>query len=114
MNCNICNKEFYSNSSLAYHKREKHTFSKTIISKCAFCNKDFHAINGKEKLLYSKCEECRDIQKKLNTNDLVNNTYVYDKNKRYFLQDGNYTKVCPIYTCKSESKITHGFIFEFC
>ena len=99
--CGICEKSFNSNSSMYYHKREKHTYTNTILTTCTFCTKEFHSIMGKNKLLYTKCEECRDIQKSLNTNNLVNDTYVYDKNSRYYLNNGNVTKACQIYTCNT-------------
>jgi hypothetical protein len=46
---------------------------------------------------YNKCEECRDLQKKYNTNDLVNGNFVYHDNRRYKIGAGFVTEMCSYY-----------------
>jgi hypothetical protein len=52
----------------------------------------------------NKCEECRDLQKELKTNHIVNNTYVYGQNKeRFYIEQGKAIKVCSIYNCNNDN-----------
>jgi len=74
--CNFCEKEFSSIGTLKIHKREKHTFNKTIQKTCPGCNNDFQSVKG-----YITCEECRELRKKLNSLPLVHDTYIYGNNK---------------------------------
>lgn len=105
--CNFCDKKFSSYSTKHVHIREKHTYNNTIKTNCSFCLKEFYSVicNIKSKpntKNYKKCEECRDLQLKLNTNDIVNNTYIYtNKNERYFANEGKITRVCGEYTCSN-------------
>ena len=101
MECNKCNLEFSSKSNLSVHNREKHTFSNCKLIECGFCTKKFNSpiFNNKLGKYYLKCEECRNIQKLLNTNDLKSNTYVYNNEDRYFLNKSKYNKVCKINEC---------------
>jgi hypothetical protein len=51
---------------------------------------------------YDKCEECRDLQKRLKTNHIVNGTFVYGVNKeRYFIDQGKAIQACAVYTCNN-------------
>lgn len=102
--CKICNKNFSSMTNYYIHLREKHTFKNTILYNCTCCLKDFNSVifNNKLNKFYTKCEECRDLQLNLRTNDLVNNTFVYATNqKRYFIDKGNNIQACCIYTCNN-------------
>ena len=108
--CNICNKKFTSRSNVFVHKREKHTFNNTILTKCNGCLKDFYSILFNKNLnkKYEKCEECRDLQKTLATNDLLHNTFVYNNNKeRFFIEYGKAIKVCSVYTCNFKNCTEH-------
>lgn len=99
-----CNKHFLSSSTLHIHKKEKHTYNNTIIINCKGCLKDFYSViftKNKKQFSIKKCEECRDLQKKLSTNDIIHNTYIYDNNKqRFFIDKGKAIQVCSIYTCQ--------------
>jgi len=106
MNCNICNKNFTSKSTYYIHNREIHTHNNCKYIKCNFCEKDFYSpIFNKNKKIpyYLKCEKCRELQLKLNTNDLKSNSYVYKDDNRYYLNKGNYIQVCHIYNCNFET-----------
>jgi hypothetical protein len=102
-NCNFCDKKFTSFSTRCVHIREKHTYYNTIKSKCTFCFKEFFSVIFNQKLnkRYLKCEECRELQLKLNTNDIVNNSYIYSNKERYFANDGKISRVCGEYTCQN-------------
>jgi hypothetical protein len=100
--CNICNYICSSNSSLRFHIREKHTFSKCIEINCSLCNELFYNPSK-----YKKCQECRDLRKSLNTNDLVYGNYVYNNNKQYFIDLGFVTEVCNVYTCRKHDCKEH-------
>jgi hypothetical protein len=102
-NCKICDKKFTSFSTRCVHVREKHTYYNTIKSNCTFCFKEFFSVIFNQKLnkRYLKCEECRDLQLKLNTNDIVNGTYIYSNKERYYANEGKITRVCSEYTCKN-------------
>ena len=102
--CQICDKQFPSNSTKLVHTREKHTFKNSLLVTCKFCNKEFHSVvfNTKLNKRYLKCEECRDLQSQLNTKDFVHNTYVYNNQKeRFFVGNGTINKVCGEYTCSN-------------
>lgn len=101
--CNFCDKKFTSFSSKCVHTREKHTYYNTIKSNCTFCFKEFFSVifNQKSNKRYLKCEECRDLQLKLNTNDIVNDTYIYSNKERYYANRGKITRVCSEYTCRN-------------
>lgn len=103
MDCKICNKTFTSNSLYFIHKREKHNHNKTDEIPCIGCHKLFHSVlfNKNKNLRFNKCdEECRDLQKKLKTNNIVNNTYIYGiNNERYYINNGVEIKVCSLYNC---------------
>lgn len=102
--CEICNYTVNTISYLCYHKREKHTYSNCIIKPCSLCEKNFHnPVNYTQK----KCQECRDLQRSLNTNDLVYGTYVYNNNKRYYVDKGFVTEVCSIYDCNNNKYCDH-------
>ena len=78
--CKECDKTFSSQANLYAHKREKHTFFNTIEMTCTCCLQIFNSVvfnTIRNNNCYTKCEECRDLQKLLCTNDLVHNTYVY-------------------------------------
>lgn len=88
LKCNSCPKEFNSNSSKAYHQRENHTFFNCLEKTCTCCILTFKSpiiSKNNDKKNYKKCEECRELQKKLKTNDLVINTFVYNRNKKTIL-----------------------------
>lgn len=107
INCNKCNKNFNSNSNYFIHNREIHTHTNCKYIKCDFCERDFYSpIFNKSKNIpyYIKCELCRDIQLKLNTNSLKSNTYVYKNDVKYFLDTGKYTQICQIYNCYNITK----------
>lgn len=98
--CIICNKNFTSKTNLFIHKREKHTFYNTIKICCKSCNTEFNSPFFNKKRHYSRCEECRHLQKILNTSPLTHNTYIYGNNKeRYYIKNGNEIRVCSIYDC---------------
>jgi hypothetical protein len=106
MNCNICNKSFTSKANYFIHKREIHNHSNCKYVKCEFCEQDFYSpIFNKNKKIpyYLKCEKCRELQIKLNTNDLKSHSYVYNNDTRYFLNKGSTTQVCHIYNCNNET-----------
>jgi hypothetical protein len=106
MDCNICNKNFTSKSTYYIHNREVHTHNNCKYIKCDFCEKDFYSpIFNKNKKIpyYLKCEKCRELQLKLNTNDLKSNSYVYKDDNRYYLNKGNHIQVCHIYNCNFET-----------
>lgn len=110
--CNLCKKTFTSQSSLFVHKREKHTYNKTIVLNCKGCLKDFHSVVFNKNLdkKYDKCEECRDLQKQLSTNHIVHNTYIYDNDKkRFFINKGNAIQVCSLYTCNETFPCKYHF-----
>lgn len=102
-NCKFCNKKFPSLSTRCVHEREKHTYYNTIKSNCTFCLKEFFSAIFNQKLnkRYLKCEECRDFQLKLNTNDIINKSYIYSNKERYFANDGKISRVCGEYTCQN-------------
>jgi hypothetical protein len=56
---------------------------------------------------FKKCEDCRNLQKLLCTNDLVYNTYVYNDNKRYYVDKGFVTQVCSVYNCDKDLNCEH-------
>lgn len=95
--CNICNYVTNSESMLWYHKREKHTFINCIETICSLCDKTFQNPNNNQ-----KCEDCRNLQNSLNTNTLIFNTYVYNNKKRYYVNKGFVTEVCPVYMCNND------------
>lgn len=102
--CTKCNKQFNSISSLKVHNKEKHTYINTTIIKCKCCLKDFNSVIFNKRLnkIYDKCEECRDLQKILSTNNLIHNTFVYGNNKeRFFINSGKLIPVCNVYTCNN-------------
>lgn len=102
MDCNTCNKTFTSNSLYFVHKREKHTHNRTVEMLCIGCNKLFHSVifNKKKDIRFNKCEECRDLQRKLKTNHIKNNTYIYGiDNGRYYIDNGVEIKACSLYNC---------------
>lgn len=102
MDCNTCNKTFTSNSLYFIHKREKHTHNLTDEILCVGCNKSFHSVifNKKKNIRFNKCEECRDLQRKLKTNHIINNTYIYGiNNERYYIDNGVEIKACSLYNC---------------
>lgn len=101
--CKECKKTFSSLSNLYVHKREKHTFNNTVLTECVSCVKPFQSVvfNTNKNLKYDKCEECRDLQKRLQTNHLIHNTYVYGCNKdKYLIRFGNAIKYCNVYDCQ--------------
>lgn len=103
--CKNCNKQFNSISSLKVHKREKYTYINTVIINCKSCLEDFHSVNFNKRLnkIYDKCEECRDLQKILCTNDLIHNTFVYgNNNKRFFIDHGEAIPMCSVYLCNNK------------
>jgi 5-methylcytosine-specific restriction endonuclease McrA len=101
MICTECNIKFSSKSNYYIHSRENHTFNNCKLIECEFCNKEFNSpiFNNKLNKYYLKCEYCRNIQKLLNTNDLKSNTFVYNKKYRFFLNKGEYHKVCHVNNC---------------
>lgn len=106
MNCNICNKNFISKSTYYIHNREVHTHNNCKYTKCEFCKENFHSPifnKNKKNPYYLKCEKCRELQLKLNTNDLKSESYVYKDDDRYFLNTGKYIQVCHIYNCNTET-----------
>jgi hypothetical protein len=104
MNCIICNKNFLSKTSYYIHNREIHTHNNCKYIKCEFCEKDFYSpIFNKNKKIpyYLKCEKCRELQLKLNTNHLKSYSYVYKDDTRFFLDKGKHIQVCHIYNCNN-------------
>lgn len=100
--CNICQKHFRSKSSIFIHKREKHTFYNTKEVKCPCCLKLFNSpiFNKKKNKYYDRCEDCRELSKKLSSRPLKNCTYVYGKDKeRFFIDKGNIIQFCSLYNC---------------
>lgn len=100
--CETCKKQFSSKSSLFVHKREKHTHNRTNILECTCCKQNFHSVtfNVPKNIYYTKCEECRELQRDLSTNHLEDGTFVYGLNKkRYFIDKGSTISACSIYTC---------------
>jgi hypothetical protein len=84
------------------HKREKHTFANTKDLNCICCKKDFKSpvFNVNKNKYYDRCEECRELQKELNTRPLEHNTYVYGIQKdRYYIENGIAKRMCSVYTC---------------
>lgn len=74
--CRICSKSFKSMTTYYVHKRENHTYVNTEIINCTCCLNPFHSVmfNEKKNKRYIKCDECRDLLAKLETNDLINNS----------------------------------------
>lgn len=72
--CNYCEKTVTTEYDKEQHKREKHTFINKVQVECAFCIKTFYK---PIKRVCKKCEECRELQKWLETRDLESDTYVY-------------------------------------
>jgi hypothetical protein len=74
MNCNICNKSFTSKTNVYIHKREIHNHNNCKYIKCEFCEENFYSplFNKNKKIpYYLKCEKCRELQIKLNTNNFT-------------------------------------------
>ncbi len=104
--CKECDKTFSSQANLYVHKREKHTFFNTLEATCVGCLQNFNSVsfNTVKNKRYTKCEECRDLQKLLCTNDIVYNTYVYGPNKnRYRIDSGKAIKACIVHKCESSN-----------
>jgi hypothetical protein len=100
--CTDCNKEFSSESNYYVHLREKHTHYNTKTTECNCCLNEFRSVkfNKDKDKSYSKCEECRDLQKTLATNDLQDGNFVYGKqDKRYKIDRGVAIEICKIYNC---------------
>jgi hypothetical protein len=56
--------------------------------------------NKQKNKFYTKCEECRKLQKELETNNLQDGQYVYGpKNKRFYMNKNIPIQMCSIYTC---------------
>lgn len=105
-NCNVCRKSFSSVSQLYVHKREKHTFNNTQIIICKMCLKEFHSVLMKKNKFYQKCEECRDLIKRLKIRSSTsNNSIFYDKEniKRFCIKDGVLIEKCIIFNCHENS-----------
>lgn len=102
--CKDCGYVVNTFSYLCYHRREKHTHSDCIVKICGLCEKQFYS---PENYPQKKCQECRDLQRNLNTNDLVHETYVYNENKRYYVDKGFVTQVCSIYDCEKDLNCEH-------
>jgi hypothetical protein len=106
MECDVCNKKFNSKSYLIYHKKEKHTFINCERIICELCEIEFNRPvsnkNNPNKNL-KKCEECRDLQNKLKTNNLKNGTFCYDTEfNRVKMNKNSIIKMCKIYDCDRE------------
>lgn len=100
--CKLCDKHFPSFSTRCVHVREKHSHYNTILVKCSCCLQMFHSVifNSKKKQYYNKCENCRELQTKLKTNNLIHDTYVYGSHMtRYLIQYGKAVQVCGVYYC---------------
>ena len=100
--CNICQKNFSSQSTMFVHKREKHSFYNTLKITCPCCLNNFNSpiFNVNKNQYYDRCEDCRDLSKKLGTQPLTHCSYVYGKNKeRFFINKGNTIKMCSFYNC---------------
>ena len=112
--CNLCNFQASSKSYLYLHKREQHSYFNCLFIKCSLCLKEFYSpiINQKRNEYALKCENCRQLQKTLNTNDLILNTFVYDKQKRYLVCQGFVKEVCNIYTCNNDIKCIEKDSYE--
>jgi hypothetical protein len=102
--CKLCDKHFPSFSTRCVHVREKHSHYNTILVKCSCCLQMFHSVifNNKKKQYYNKCENCRELQIKLKTNNLIHDTYVYDDTRRYLIQFGEAVQVCGVYDCNNK------------
>lgn len=102
--CETCKKQFSSKSSLNYHVREKHTHKRTFLLECTCCKQKFHSVtfNVPKNIYYTKCEECRELQRDLSTNHLEDGTFVYGLNKKcYFIDKGKSLEACAVYTCNN-------------
>ncbi len=107
--CEECKKIFTSNSNLLIHKREKHSFYNTKDLVCDCCLKIFKSaiFNNKKNKYYNKCEECRDLEKSLNTS-LKHGKYVYGLNyNRYYIDAGIAIEACKIYDCFEDINCNH-------
>ena len=102
--CKDCGYISNTLSSLCYHRREKHTHNACVIKVCNLCENNFYSPENYKQL---KCQECRDLQQSLHTNDLVYGTYVYDQKKRYYVNKGFVTEVCAVYDCSNDQNCHH-------
>lgn len=101
--CNICTKTCKSIASLRIHKLEKHYKPNSNMIQCTCCLNMFRSVRfdyKKGKHAYDKCEECRELQVKLQTNHLVHGTFVYGVGKeRFFIDKGKAIRACALHTC---------------
>jgi hypothetical protein len=104
--CDICDKQFTSKAMMYRHKQETHTHLNCKYINCSFCELPFYSIISCN---IKKCENCRELQFLLETNDLVSGTFVYTKNKRVYLDKGSVVPVCNVINCeKKTNEITCG------
>jgi hypothetical protein len=87
----------FSLSNYRYHQREIHTFKNCVDTCCDLCKEIF-----KNPSKHKKCFRCRNLQKSLNTNTLIEDTYVYNDNKKYIVKRGFAEEICNIYTCDKD------------
>jgi hypothetical protein len=110
-NCKRCDYVCNSTGTLATHIKEKHTHRGCILTQCLLCEKLFYQ---EPKHGPKKCQECRELQIALKTNDLKYGNYVYKNNKRYFIDKGFVKEVCIVYNCLGEANCNEHSELKTC